>query len=533
MDGGLIAMRMRLSGGKQVAAEAEVADAAIEKNAATVEAASKRTTAASGAAGRGIRRSLTNQITAMKSIGRGLTKYLTAPILGVAAISGKFALDFDRNMRNVNSIAQLPPKQFERLKKSVLDLAGPTAQTPNTLAEGLYDLVSSGFSAEEAIGILHKSALAASAGLTTTEVATKAVAAALNAYELPARKAGQISDQLFETVNRGVLTFDQLATTIGDVLPFASQMNVGLDQVGAAISTMTKGGLSAAESTTRLKNTLVTLLKPGKDLAKTLKSMGTTGEELVRKKGLQGALEAILATTDGSKEAVAKLFPNIRALGGVLALTGIHAKSASEDLDAFKNTTGATAQVLAEQEKSFGFQLQRAWAQLQAVLIEIGTQVLPIVVPPFLSLLHTVSGVVHTFAGLPSPVKAAAGELAILAALAGPMLLFASAVLTAAKNLGILQATEAGTTLNRGRLGRLGAGVAGVGLMTAGQAIGGKGGEAIGNIGGGAALGFSVGGPWGAAIGAAGGAVVGAATTPRRSADCYYDAYGRRVCDYY
>lgn len=504
MDAGLIAMRMRLSGGSQVAAEAEIADTAIEKTAATTEAAGKRANRAAG----GIRSSLTKQITAMRSIGRGLTKYVTAPILGVAAISGKFALDFDRNMRNVNSIAQLPQRQFERLKQSVLDLAGPTAQTPNTLAEGLYDLVSSGFNADEALFVLHKSALAASAGLTTTEVATKAVAASLNAYELPARRAGQVSDRLFETVNRGVLTFDQLATTIGDVLPFASQMGVGLEQVGAAISTMTKGGLSAAESTTRLKNTLTTMLKPGKELGKVLEGMGVSGEELVRKKGLQGALEAILAQTDGTKSAVAELFPNIRALGGVLALTGIHAKSAGEDLAAFKDTTGATAQVLHEQEKSFGFQMQRAWARLQAVLIEIGTQVLPIVVPPFIALLGAVSGAVNAFGDLPAPVKSTAGELAVLAALAGPMLLFASATLTAAKNLGILQATEAGTALNKGRLGRLGAGVAGIGAITAGQAIGGKPAEAVGNIAGGAALGFGVGGPWGAAIGAGAGAAL-------------------------
>lgn len=501
MDGGLIAMRMRLSGGEQVAAESAKADAAIKKTSASAQAAGAK-------ASTGIRRSLNSQIQSMRSIGRGLTRYVTAPILGVVAISGKFAYDFDRNMRNVNSIAQLPERQFKSLKQSVLDLAGPTAQAPNTLAEGLYDLVSSGFNAEESIRILEKSALAASAGLTTTEISTKAVAAALNAYRLPASRAGLVSDQLFETVNRGVVTFDQLASTIGDVLPFASQLDVGLDQVGASISTMTKQGLSGAEATTRLKNVLVTLLKPGKDLGKTLEEMGTTGEKLVAKRGLQGALEAILATTDGTKESVAKLFPNIRALGGVLSLTGLNAKGAREDLDAFKNTAGSTQRVLAEQEKSFGLQLQRAWASLQAVLIEIGSQVLPIVIPPFLALLGIVSATVTHFASLPGPVKAVAGGLAVLAALAGPMLIFASAVLTAATNLGILQATEAGTTLNRGRLGRLAGGAAGVGAMAAGQAVGGTAGSAIGNIGGLAGMGFAVGGPWGAAIGAAGGAAL-------------------------
>ena len=496
-------MRMRLSGGKQVAAEAEVADAAIAKTGATAEATGRKATT-------GIRRSLTSQIQAMRSIGRGMTKYVTAPILGVAAISGKFALDFDRNMRNVNSIAQLPERQFRRLKQSVLDLAGPTAQTPNTLAEGLYDLVSSGFTANEAIRILHKSALAASAGLTTTEVSTKAVAAALNAYHLPASRAGAVSDTLFETVNRGVLTFDDLANTIGDALPFAAQLGVNLNEVGAAIATMTKQGLSSAESVTRLKNVFIAFIKPSKGMQKVLNDIGLSGEELLQQRGFQGAMEALRAHTDGTNEAVARLFPNIRGMGGVLALTGKSAKTAGEDLEAFKNSSGATAKVLREQEKSFGFQAQRAWASLQAVLIEIGEQVLPIVVPPFLALLGTVRDTVSAFSDLPGPVKAVAGEIAILAALAGPLLMFASAALTAAKNLGILQTTQAGTTLNRGRLGRLGAGIAGVGAFSAGQAMGGPA-EAIGNIAGGAALGFSAGGPWGAAIGGGFGALLTAA----------------------
>ena len=60
-----------------------------------------------------------------------------------------------------------------------------------------------------------------------------------------------------------------------------------------------------------------------------------------------------------------------------------------------------------------------------------------------------------------------------------------------------------------------------------GAAIGGATGAVVGGL----ATGRAGGALAGAAIGAAGGAVVGAATTPRR--DCYYDAYGRRICDYY
>lgn len=301
---------------------------------------------------------------------------LAVGAVGVASVA--FAADFEKSMRNVNSIAQLPEKQFDRLNEKVLALAGPTAQAPKTLAEGLYDLVSSGFDANESLRILKASAFAATAGLTTTEVSTKAVAAVLNAYRLPAQRASEVSDQLFKTVDRGVLTFEELATNIGDTLPFAASLGVGLDEVGAATATMTKQGLGASETFTRIRNLLQTLIKPGTDLTSAIDELGfESGEALIKEKGLQGALEALLGTTDGTKAEVAKLFPNIRALGGALALTGDNAKAANEDLRGMQDSAGATKAAFEEQSKSLAIQWQRLTANLQVLAIRIGSVLVP------------------------------------------------------------------------------------------------------------------------------------------------------------
>lgn len=297
---------------------------------------------------------------------------------GVTVAAGKLAIDFDKSMRNVNSIAQLPERRLQKLEKRVLGLAGKTAQAPKTLADGLYDLVSSGFDANQSMVILNKSAKAATAGLTDTATSTKAVAAVLNAYHLKAKDAGKVSDTLFETVNRGVITFEELASTVGDVLPFASSLGVNLDQVGASISTMTKAGISAPETMTRIKNVMVSLLKPGEGLKKALHDVGAeSGEALVKQKGFQGALEDLIGTTDGSKKAVAKLFPNIRALGGALALTGDNAKGADTDLKAFGDTSGATDKALKQQAKSTAYQWNRLKAQVEALAISYGQKLLP------------------------------------------------------------------------------------------------------------------------------------------------------------
>ena len=307
----------------------------------------------------------------------GVAYGLGIAIRGIATAT----VDFDKGMRNVNSIAQLSEKELQKLSKEVLGLAGKTAQSPKTLAAGLYDIVSSGFKAKEAMTILGASARAATAGLTTTEVSTKAVVSVLNAYRRPASDASAISDVLFKTVDRGVISFEELSTTIGQTLPFASNLKVPITDLGAAMATMTKEGLDGAEASTRLRNVMVAMLKPGDALKETIKGLGfNSGEALIKSKGLQGALDLLSKSTHGNKAEMALLFPNVRALGGALALTGANSRGANKDLREMGKSGGATGRALSQQAQSISYQWNKAKAQLSAAAITLGNHLVPTVV---------------------------------------------------------------------------------------------------------------------------------------------------------
>src|SRR5687768_7166856 len=106
-------------------------------------------------------------------------------MVGAAAVTGmglavKSTADFEERMRNVNSIAQMGEAQFQRTGDSVMAMTRTLPQTANQLAEGLYDIVSSGFEGAEALDVLRASAQAASAGLSTTKTAARAIAGVLN-----------------------------------------------------------------------------------------------------------------------------------------------------------------------------------------------------------------------------------------------------------------------------------------------------------------------------------------------------------------
>lgn len=337
--------------------------------------------------------------------------------LGAVAI--KTAIDFEKSMRNVNSIAQLPEKQFRKLNREVLAMSGEMAQAPKTMAEGMYDLVSSGFDANESLVVLRASAKAASAGLTTTEVSSKAVAAALNAYHRPAKDASQVSDDLFETVNRGVVSFEELAGAIGYVLPAASTMGINIKEVGAAISTLTKEGQSGETAITNINQAVTAFIKPSKALNGTVKDLGyASGEAIIKQKGFQGALEAVTNAAHGNKEIIGEMFGNVRAMRAVFGLTGKSAASAREDVAAFNKDAGRTNQVLAEQKKSTAYQWKQLRAEAEVLAITMGKDLIPIV----REVGADVKDVVGAFMGLPKGTQKSIIEFGLVTVAAGPVI---------------------------------------------------------------------------------------------------------------
>jgi TP901 family phage tail tape measure protein len=318
------------------------------------------------------------------SLGRTATLAAAAvgtAVVGALGLAVKAAVDFDRSMRNVNAIAQLSEKQFASLSKEVLKLAGATGQAPKTLAEGLYQIVSSGFKAQAGLKILAASAKAATAGLTDTATATKAVVAILNAYGLEAGKAREVSDVLFQEVNLGVNTFEELAQNIGDTAPAAAALKVPFSEVSAALALITRHGTSMAEASTQVARILTSMIKPTDELAAEFKKMGyESGQAAVAHLGLSGVMRRLSKDAHGNQEILASWFGDIRGLRGIINLTG---KNLGEYTDLVRGMgtategVGATQRAFAEQAKSISFQWQRAKASLTAAAIPLGTLLFP------------------------------------------------------------------------------------------------------------------------------------------------------------
>lgn len=321
--------------------------------------------------------------------GLGLAKAAAVgAVAGIAALGAglvlatKEAIEFEGHMRNVNSIVHGTEAELARTSQQVIAMSKELPQSASNLAQGLYDIASSGFQGAEGLQVLKAAGEAASAGLADTATSAQAITAVLNAYGRGAGDATDVSDILFQTVNLGVVSFSQLAGVVGDFVGTAAAAKVPIEDATAALATMTLSGISANEAGTSLNRVLQSLIKPSDEMAASLEHLGyESGAQALAGDGLRVVLERLREATGGNITTLLALFPEIRAARGALALMADEGRQYTEVSEGISDADarhGATKKALAEQAKGLGFQMSLARNELNAMAITVGLRLLPV-----------------------------------------------------------------------------------------------------------------------------------------------------------
>lgn len=371
------------------------------------------------------------------ALGTKLSLGLTLPIIGMGLAISKFGLDFEKELTNIDALTATTGEGVDEMRGQILDLSRSLGKGPAELAAGAYFILSSGITeTAEAMKVLEIAGKASATGLGETKTIADVLTSVLNAYQLSADKAGQVTDTLLNIVKLGKGEPAEFANSIGFVIPLAAQMGVEFEELGAVLATLTNTGLDAAESTTALRGILAQLLSPTKEAEEVFKAMGTTVGDFrdLVKKDFIGAMEALAAATLGNEEVFAKLFPDIRGLTGVLAAFGNQADQTRANMDGIRDGAGALDEAFAVVEKSPEFKIQKALNDLKVSLTELGIDLLPTLI----SLLEDAQPVlrgfgkaVQAFSDLPAPIRTAVLALVAFLAVAGPLLLIVGVLASA------------------------------------------------------------------------------------------------------
>ncbi len=317
------------------------------------------------------------------AVAKGLKTVTVAAGIAGAAISAiaigsvvEFA-KFETKFAQVSTlIDNASTKEIRKLQQGVRGLAVTYGSDLLNATTSAYDAISAGQEPAKVVDFLSVAFKGAAAGAATVTESTNALTTAMNSFVAEGLSAGKASDILFATIKAGKTTMPELAQSLGQVTSIAATAGVKFFEVGAALASLTAGGLDTATATTSLKAIIVSIISPSASAAKALKEIGVSAKSLA-KEGLGVTMKKVSDAVKSGNQSFSDLFPNVKAFGAAAVLAGDGLKQFEKNLISTANSTGATETAFSKIAATLTFKFNVMVASVKDTFLQLGEELKP------------------------------------------------------------------------------------------------------------------------------------------------------------
>ena len=259
--------------------------------------------------GRAVKR-LAGSMMAMAGVGGGM--YMIGSVLRSSRT--EFA-DFEKGLAKVSTQLDEHTMHFmPTYRAELMRMSADYGAAKTALTEGLFDVLSASIGPGKALSVLETNLRSAKGGFTDTAIATKAAVRVMKAYGYEADQMVRIHDIMHGTVKQGIMTFEEYAGAIGDVLGTAAFLKVDFEAVGASMASMTRSGLDASKSVVALKNIFNQFQYPTQAARDVAAELGFALDETSISGG--GLITIIEKLSDANARQLKVLMPSMRGMAG-------------------------------------------------------------------------------------------------------------------------------------------------------------------------------------------------------------------------
>jgi TP901 family phage tail tape measure protein len=292
------------------------------------------------------------------------------------------AAKFGAGMAQIATLIPGQTKRVDELKQGILKLASETGKPLDDLTAGAYQVISAFGDSEDTLKHLEVAAKLAVAGNATTAESLGLLSAVTNSYgEVSAKASEHTADLAQNTVALGKTTLPELSHAMGIVAGGAAGLKVTQEELYAIFAANSVVMNGADHVATGLVATFMELTRAGSPANKEIHKMGfATADVAVEVLGVTGLLQKLIATTDGSSDAIAKMIPGSEAQKLVLHAVKDRVKAADDAIVSNAKATGTMTTAFGEATTGAGalaFQLERDKAKLEAMEVALGERMAP------------------------------------------------------------------------------------------------------------------------------------------------------------
>lgn len=388
---------------------------------------------------------------AFSTVGGGLTKGLTLPLVGVGAASVGVATKFESAMSQVAATMGITTEQikngnkdFENLQKTALNMGATTKYTASEAAEGLNILAQAGLSADESIKAIPTVLSLASAGAMSLDSAATYVTASVKGFGDSMDNAQKYADLMAKGATLANTDVRGLGEALSGVSATANNYKQSVDSTTLSLLRLAEQNITGGEASTMLARAMADIYTPTSKAKKALDELGISAYDgLGKARDFNDIVDELSKAFAGMSDEEANATKNqIFTTYGMNAFNKMTAAT-TETVDKFKtglkDATGSAAQQAETQLDNLKGSLTLLQSALEGAGIVIGQRLTPYI----RKLADGINVLVTKFNNLTDAQQDMIVKIGLVVAAIGPVMLimsklfkFVSMAVTAFKTFG-------------------------------------------------------------------------------------------------
>lgn len=381
---------------------------------------------------------------ALNTVGSGLAKGVTLPLLGVGTAAVKVASSFDSAMSEVKAISGATGTQFTQLRDKAIEMGAKTKFSATESAEAFKYMAMAGWDTKDMLnsisGIMNLAAASGEDLGTVSDIVTDAMTAfglaadgttkvLKNGYNVEVSNAEHFSDVLAEASSRSNTNVSLMGATFKYVAPIAGAMGYSIEDTAVAIGLMANAGIKGEQAGTALRSTITRLVKPTKESGTAMDALGIS---VTNSDGSMKSLDSILkqlrssmsGLTEDQKASYAAMLAGQEGMSGLLAIVNASDEDYNKLSESIANCTGASREMADTMQDNLGGAVTLLKSALESAGITIGERLTPYI----RELAEWITGLVEKFNSLSDSQQDLIVKIGLILTAIAPVMLIGSKV---------------------------------------------------------------------------------------------------------
>lgn len=360
----------------------------------------------------------------MTSAGKSMTKAVTLPILGITTAAVKVGGDFEEQMSRVKAISGATGDSFEELRDQAIDLGAKTAFSAKESADGMENLASAGFDAQEIMSAMPGLLDLAAVSGGDVALASENAATALRGFGLEADQSGHVADVFARAAADTNAEVADMGEAMKYIAPVANAMGLSIEETAAAVGIMSDAGVKGSQAGTTLRGALSRIAKPTKAMRDTMADLGISFYDsegnMISLQDQIGVLSNSFEgmTQEQKNQALVTLYGQ-ESLSGMMALIDKGPDSLGSLTKSLEESDGAADEMARTMQDNMNSSIEQMLGALESAAIVIQD----ILAPAISAVADYIGGLAEKFVSAPKWMQTAIITFGLLAATIGPVLL--------------------------------------------------------------------------------------------------------------